>query len=120
MVGEIKVEGNNIIFQLQGIDKILAIKSAIKVPIEHITDVSTERADWNLFKQLRIAGTDFPGKIKEGRFLSKEGLLFYEMRDPDKCITVSLKDERYKKIIFEVENKETTAELLRNLIQKGS
>ena len=31
------------------------------------------------------------------------------MHDPDKCVTVSLDHERYKKIVFEVDDKEETA-----------
>ena len=117
MVGEIRVEGNSIIFQLRGIDKVLALKSQLKIPIEHIVDVSIERADWNIFNQLRLGGSAFPGKLKEGRYLSrKEGWLFYEMKDPDSCVTVSLKDERYKKIIFEVKNKEESANLIRQVM----
>jgi hypothetical protein len=115
MVGEIRVEGNSIIFQLQGIDKVLALKSQLRIPIEHIVDVSTERADWNIFNQLRVGGSAFPGILKDGRYFSRKekGWLFYEMKDSNSCVTVSLKDERYKKIIFEVKDKEESANLIR-------
>ncbi|SRR5579875_846714 len=118
MVGEIKVEGKNVLFQLHGIDRILAIKSSLKVPVEHIIDVSTERADWQAFKQLKLAGSNIPGVVKDGRYYSpKDGWLFYEMHDPDKCVTVTLKDEKYNRIIFEVQDKEESANKLRKLIQ---
>ena len=117
MAGEIKVEGNTVVFQLHGIDKILAIKSQLRIPIGHIVEVSTERADWDMYNQLRIGGTAIPGVVKDGRYVSKEGWFFFEMHNPDRCVTVTLKDERYKKIIFEVKDKEESASQLRNLIQ---
>lgn len=35
--------------------------------------------------------------------------MFFEMHDPDECITVNLDHEHYKKIVFEVEDKEEAA-----------
>ncbi|MGI0133733.1 MAG: hypothetical protein ACREBW_02085 [Candidatus Micrarchaeaceae archaeon] len=118
MAGTVKVENGNAIFELTGADKILAIKSRLIIPLSHITSVSTERGDWNTFQMLKVAGARLPGIVVDGRFISKEGFLFYEMHDPDKVITVGLVDERYKKIIFEVDDKEATAkELLASLPQ---
>ena len=39
-------------------------------------------------------------------------MMFFEMHDPDSCITISLDHERYKKIFFEVEDKESAATLI--------
>ena len=120
MVGEIKIEGNTVIFQLRGVDKLLAIKSTLRIPIEHIVGVSTERANWEPFKQLRVGGSYVPGVVKDGRYYDpKTGLLFYEMHNPENCVTVSLREERYKKIIFEVQDKESAAKLLKDAIRKN-
>jgi hypothetical protein len=122
MVGEIVIENDGgrvvAVFKLHGIDRILAIKNELRVPIEHIIDVSTERVDWDMFNQVRIVGTALPGVVKDGRFVSKEGWLFYEMHDPNKCLTVTLKDERYKKVIFEVADKEYSANQIRQAMNK--
>lgn len=118
MAGEIAVEGNSVVFKLKGIDRVLAIKNQLTIPIEHIVDVSTEKADWKMYNQLRMGGTAIPGVVKDGRYVSKEGWFFYEMHDPDKCVTVGLKDEKYKKIIFEVEDKEASANLIRKALNK--
>ena len=66
-----------------------------------------------------MAGTSLPGIIKDGMFLSKDGLLFFEMHDPEKCITVSLKNDKYKKIIFEVQDKESAANAVRDAISNN-
>ena len=62
-------------------------------------------------------GTSLPGVIKEGRFLTSDGLVFFEMKDPDKCITVTLDHENYKKIVFEVDDKESTAKMINEAIK---
>lgn len=109
MAGEILVNGGTVIFKLRGMDKLLALKSEIKIPIYHIVSVSTEKVPWNALRQVRIGGTGLIGVIKDGSFLSGAGLLFYQMRDPNRCVSVELREERYTKIIFEVQDKEIAA-----------
>jgi hypothetical protein len=116
MSGTVKIEGKNIVFEIHGVDAILALKRSITIPLEHVVSVSTDKVPWGPFQQLKVAGTGFPGVIKDGLYLSNDGLLFFEMHHPDKCITVSLNNERYKKIIFEVQDKESVAKAIRDAI----
>jgi len=111
--GTIRIEDSNLVFKLHGIDKGLSLKRSITVPLEHVVSVSTERVPWNVFRQLRVGGSSLPGVVKDGRFRSSDGtMMFFEMHDPEKCVTVTLDDEYYKKIVFEVEDKESTAMMI--------
>lgn len=118
MSGTIRIDGNNLVFEIHGIDTILSIRRTISVPLEHVTSVSTDKVPWQPFQQMKVAGTAIPGIIKDGMFLSSDGLLFFEMHDPDKCITVSLDHERFKKIIFEVQDKEDAAKKIQDGLAK--
>jgi hypothetical protein len=117
LVGTVTIEDGNLVFELHGVDEFLSIKRSISVPLQHVVSVSTERVPWQPFKQMKIAGTSLPGVIKDGRFLSSDGMMFFEMHDPDKCVTVSLDHERYKKIVFEVEDKEATAKQINDALK---
>jgi hypothetical protein len=44
--------------------------------------------------------------------------MFFEMHHPDKCITVTLNHELYKKIIFEVEDKKNAAKIINEIINR--
>jgi hypothetical protein len=106
MAGKIKISGRNLVFEIEGFDKIFAIKRVIKVPLKHITSVSMRGVSW--FKPmpyLRMGGTALPGLIMDGRYITSKGWVFYVMHSPRKCIAVNLNHEFYKKIIFEVEDK---------------
>ena len=116
MSGSVKIEGKNIVFEINGFDVILSLKRSMTIPLEHVTSVSTDKVPWEPFQQLKVAGTGFPGIIKDGLYLSNDGLLFFEMHHPDRCITVSLNNEKYKKIIFEVQDKESVAKTIRDAI----
>ena len=117
MTGNIKIKNDNLIFELHGIDKILSIKRSITVPLEHVVSVSTEHVTLNPKLQMKLVGARLPTIIKDGRFLTSEGMMFFEMHDPDKCVTVSLNHEKYKKIVFEVEDKEAVAQKINEAIK---
>lgn len=120
MSGKIKIEGNNLVFEISGIDIILAIKRSITIPLDHVVSISTEKVPWAIFQQLKLGGANVPGVVKDGRYLTGDGLMFFEMHHPDKCITVTLNHELYKKIIFEVEDKDTSAKIINDAINKNS
>jgi hypothetical protein len=120
MTGTVKVEDENLVFELHGIDEILSIKRSLSVALKDVKSVSTDRVPWAPFKQLKISGARIPGVVKDGRYLSSDGMMFFEMHDPDKCITVYLKHERYKAIVFEVENKEATATMINDAITSAN
>jgi hypothetical protein len=118
MTGTIRVEGENLVFQLHGIDKILSIKQSLAVPLKHVVSVSTEKVDWKPFQHLRVGGSSLPGIVKDGRFVTPEGWVFFEMRDGNKCVTVTLDNEFYKKIVFQVEDKWSVAKMINDAIEK--
>lgn len=118
MSGTVRIEGDQLVFEIRGIDEILAIKRELSVPLDRVASVSTEDVGWKAFQQLRVGGTDLPGVVKDGRYLTEDGLVFFEMHHPDKCITVTLDHDRYKAIVFEVEDKEQTAAMIRDAIAK--
>jgi hypothetical protein len=118
MAGKIDIENDNLVFTLIGVDKVLALKSKLMIPLKHVKSISTATADWNYFKMLKVMGARIPKVVVDGMFLSKEGLLFYEMHDPNKCITVELENEKYKKVVFEVSDKETTAKMIQEALDR--
>ncbi|MFW9943215.1 MAG: hypothetical protein ACFFFT_19415 [Candidatus Thorarchaeota archaeon] len=120
MVGKIRIDNSDLVFELHGIDTILSIKRKIRVPLKHVTSVSTERVTLKPKFQMRLVGARLPTIIKDGRFLTSEGMMFFEMHNPDKCITVSLNHEHYKKIVFEVDNKEAMAKKINDALKLQS
>ena len=115
--GTVYIEGDTLVLELHGVDEILSIKRSIHIPLKHILSVSTETIPWNEFNAMKLVGANLPHVVKDGIFLSKEGKMFFEMHHPESCITISLDHESYKKIIFEVEDKDSAAMLIENAIE---
>ncbi|NOJ28301.1 MAG: hypothetical protein DA330_09860 [Nitrososphaera sp.] len=101
---------------LYGIKQFLALKSSLTIPITSISKVSTEKIRWLVFAAK--AGTNFPGLLMAGTFFRRGGMVFYYVRDPSKCVSLTLDNHRYRKVIVQVDDKEKTAERIRRLIRK--
>ena len=101
--------------KLEGIKKFLALKGSLKIPFRCIKQVSSKPANWLIFTPK--AGTNFPGLIMAGTFFRRNGMVFYYVRDLKKCITLSLKDHRYSQVIIEVDDKNKTAQEIRDLVK---
>ncbi len=116
MAGTIRIEGDDVVLDLHGVDEFLSFKRSIHIPLKHIKSVSTDTPSWDEFNAWKLIGAYLPHVVMDGLFLSKEGKLFFEMHHPEKCITLTLDHESYKEIIFEVDDKESAALLIENAI----
>ena len=114
---DVSVSGDHAVFNVQGAHKMWALKSQIDIPLNHIVDVEVNHDQvgrwWHGFKLL---GTDAPGLFAAGTFYYHGDLVFWDVYDTTRTIIVSLEHERYKKLIVEVADPDTTRTLLRSAI----
>ena len=103
----ISIKGDRIHLDVEGIDKMWAVRSHLEFPLSHIRsvriDLEAARGWWH---GLRLMGSNIPGILTAGTFYQQGELVFYDVRDPDRTIVLELDHERYKKLIVEVEDPE--------------
>ncbi|HJZ72916.1 MAG TPA: hypothetical protein VKE51_14320 [Vicinamibacterales bacterium] len=101
----ISIDGDQAVFEVQGFDKLWALRSRLQLPLAHIISVEANADQvgrwWHGFK---VLGTDVPGLLGAGTFYYHGELVFWDVHDPANAIILSLDHERYKKLIIEVEN----------------
>lgn len=111
----VTVDGGRAVFEVEGWDKLWALRSRLEIPLTHITDVAYDPDQvgrwWHGWK---VAGTDMPGLFAMGTFYYHGELVFWDVRDPASTIIVSLDHERYKKLIVEVADPEAVVASLRH------
>ena len=110
---DVSVAGGRVVFQVEGYDKLWALRSRLEIPLEHIVGAE-HRPDqvgtW--WHGLKIVGTDVPGLFAAGTFYYHGELVFWDVRHPEHTVIVTLDHERYKKLIIEVADPSSTAALL--------
>lgn len=105
MPASVEIKGNILLVKIQGSDKLWALKSLMELPLTNVvgaTSATAEAREW--LHGLRLGGTHLPGVVSAGRFYSDGKWVFWDVHDPDKAIAIELRDERYSKLVIEVDD----------------
>ena len=106
---QITIENDTLIMEVEGLDKLWALKSRLEIPLKHISgvraDPKTVRAWWS---GVRLPGTDLPSVIRAGTFYHHGQRVFWDIHHPDNGIVIELADDRYKELVVEVEDPAVT------------
>jgi hypothetical protein len=103
----IKINGDKVIFEVQGWDKLWSLRSHLEIPLSHIKGARVDpdpAMGW--FDGLRLAGTELPKVLRAGTFYQQGELVFWDVHEPKNTIVIDLDHERYKKLITEVADPE--------------
>ncbi|MGH7646486.1 MAG: hypothetical protein ACREND_00090, partial [Gemmatimonadaceae bacterium] len=110
---EVTIEGDRIRFDVDGWDKMWALKSRLEIPLAHVTSVRIDpepaRGWWHGF---RMPGTQIPGILTAGTFYQHDGAVFYDVHDPEHTIVIELDHEHYRRLVVEVADAAATVALL--------
>ena len=101
----ISIVGDALALEVNGLDKLWSLRSRLEIPLAHIQSVRTARDEaqkW--FHGLKLAGSNVPGLLTAGTFYQDGGLIFWDVHDPTKAIAIDLSNERYHRLIVEVED----------------
>jgi hypothetical protein len=113
----VEIEGDKVVFTVEGLDKLWAFRSRLEIPIAHITKVETDpNAVGRWWHGVKLVGTELPGLFAAGTFFYHGELVFWDVRDPARTIILSLAHEKYKKLIVEVADPFATLSLLQSAV----
>jgi hypothetical protein len=115
------VEGGRVRFEVEGWDRLWALKSQLEIPLAHIRAVRADpepaRGWWH---GLRLPGTQIPGLLTAGSFYQSDGFVFYDVHDPERTVVFELDHEHYQRLVIEVANPADVLETLRSAIATAS
>jgi hypothetical protein len=101
----IEIAGSDLIVHVEGLDRFWSFKSELRLPLAHIASVeraADEARTW--WHGIRAPGTQVPGLITAGTYYESEGRVFWDVHDPEGAVALHLHDERFVKLVIEVEN----------------
>jgi hypothetical protein len=108
-MAEVEIAQDALIFHLEGMDRLFALRSRLEVPLSHVAgaevDPEEARRRWHGIME---RGIWVPGSITAGTYYQEGELVFWDVHDPQKTVVIHLKDERYRRLVIEVEDPEAT------------
>lgn len=118
-----EIDGEFLEVQVQGLHKMWALKSSLRVPLADIRDVrhDPERAR-RLIPGLRVPGTHIPYVYTAGTYYQADFRPdFWTVRNPDRAIVIQCREgAAYDEIIVEVEDPHRTVEMIRSAVGGGA
>lgn len=115
---EVMVVAEHLHLEVQGLDKLWALKSALTIPLEHVRGARIDPEpvqDW--WKGIRAPGTYLPGVITAGTFYRHGKKVFWDVHDSDKAIVIELSDDQYDELIVEVDDPEATVKEINRALE---
>lgn len=97
----ISIENATLRIDMQGWERIWALKGSIAIPIEHIEGVSTEEpaSGWT---DPRAPGTFVPGLIRAGTYFTRRGKEFWYATRGKPFLVIETRGERYRRVILTI------------------
>lgn len=115
------VEGDRVRFEVEGWDRLWALKSQLEIPLAHVRSVRADpepaRGWWH---GLRLPGTQIPGLLTAGSFYQSGGFVFYDVHDPEQTVVVELDHEHYQRLVIEVADPAAVVDTLRSAITSAT
>lgn len=114
----ITIEGDSVVFEVQGWDKLWSLRSRVTIPSSHIIAAHVDpHPAMGWFEGIKLLGTGIPDFFRAGTFFQDGELVFWDVRNPEKTIVVELEHESFRKLIVEVEDPEKVVALLTTRIR---
>ena len=113
----IEVTPRSLVVHVTGYDRILAMKSSVAIPLEHVVAVDQNLGEAStVFHGLKMPGTVIPGVVTAGSFLKSGEWAFWDVHDPAEAIILRLRDEHYARVVVGVNDPDATVAAIRKAI----
>ena len=108
-MAEVELAEDALIVHVRGMDQLWALRSRLEIPLSHVVGAHADpqEAQW-WWRGTRIGGTHMPGVVAAGTFYQEGERVFWDVHDPEKTVVIRLKDERYARLVIEVEDPPAT------------
>ncbi|MEV1045679.1 hypothetical protein [Streptomyces sp. NPDC049916] len=101
----ISVQGQELVVEMEGLDKLWALKSRLTIPLAHVRGATMDPGILGEPKGIRAPGTHVPGVITAGTFHRDGEKVFWAVRDAQKAVVVELTGaERFTRLVVEVDD----------------
>ncbi|BDR55272.1 hypothetical protein KIMH_13830 [Bombiscardovia apis] len=100
---DVELSETTLVVEPRGINKVLALKGRLEIPLEHILGATEDPGILDQPKGLRDPGTAVGGKWA-GTFVQDDEKSFWNVTRPERPVVIQLVGERYARLILGVEH----------------
>lgn len=117
---EVSVQGSALVFEVEGLDKVLAFRGRLEVSLRHVRDVRADPSAAREWRKVKLAGANVPGVVSAGTFWEHGRRVFWDVHDPEKTVVIELEHESYGELIVQVADPDATLRMIREALGRPS
>ncbi|QFZ17162.1 hypothetical protein [Saccharothrix syringae] len=117
-MAKVHIDGDDLVVVIEGLDKLWALKSTLTIPLANVRGATADPGIAKEPKGIRAPGTHMPGVITAGTFHLNGDRVFWDVRDPAKAVVIELADERYARLVLQVDDPRATVELVEGVTRR--
>ncbi|MER7499646.1 hypothetical protein [Nonomuraea pusilla] len=115
-MARVQIDGDTLTVVIEGLDKLWALKSSLSIPLSNVRGATADPGIVMESKGIRAPGTHLPGVITAGTFHVDGERVFWDVQNAAKAIVIQLADERYARLVVQVDDPRATVALIENAI----
>ena len=112
----IRIDGGDLIVVIEGLDKLWSFKGSLTIPLANVRGATADPGIATDPKGVRAPGSHVPGVITAGTFHQDGEKVFWNVRDPSKSVVVELADERYARLVLQVDDPRAAVALIESAL----
>ncbi|QLY30675.1 hypothetical protein [Nocardia huaxiensis] len=115
----VTVDGRNLVVELPGWEKVWALKGRLTIPLSQVRGIELDPEYAARPKGIRFPGTYIPKVITAGTYLHQGEKIFWDVRDPQRSVVISLSDSgKYSKLVLQVEDPDRVVSEVRAAVNR--
>src|SRR5438270_13949229 len=111
-MAQVRIDKEALIVEIEGLDKLWALKSRLEIPLVNVRGATNDPGMMKEPKGIRAPGTHVPGVITAGTFHIDGERIFWDVRDATKAVVIELDDQRYSRLVIQVDDPRATVALI--------
>jgi hypothetical protein len=118
-MASIAIDGNDLIVDVHGMDKLWSLKSRLTIPLAHVRGATADPTITREPEGWRGPGTHLRGVITAGTFHQDGQKVFWDVHDASKAVVIELQEGDYQRLVVEVDDPSTTVELIEKALSQN-
>ncbi len=115
-MARVRIDDGELVVEMEGMDKLWALKSRLSVPLANVRGAAVDPGVAKRETGIRAPGASVPGVITAGTFFVEGERVFWDVHDGVKAVVIELVDERYARLVVEVDDPAGTVALIEQAV----
>jgi hypothetical protein len=118
---EISINGGNLHLEMKGLDRILAFRNQLDIPISHVVDASHDpKTLCGWYHGIKSPGAiDIPRIVTAGTFNVLGTRMFWDVHNVQNAIIIRLQHDQFDELVVEVSDPEAAVGQIKARLKSG-